>query len=109
MTATRNFRGCRTAAILAAAFALGLAAQQQAAAQAQVSNKWLTVVLPAEPNGIESCNSNRVYEGRVVKFNVTESLVQKNAQDGSLRPRLATSWQQVDPSTWRFKLREGVT
>jgi peptide/nickel transport system substrate-binding protein len=25
-----------------------------------------------------------------------------------VRPRLATSWEQVDDKTWRFKLREGV-
>jgi peptide/nickel transport system substrate-binding protein len=28
--------------------------------------------------------------------------------DGTVSPRLATSWQQRDPVTWRFKLREGV-
>ena len=25
-----------------------------------------------------------------------------------MRPRLATSWEQVDEKTWRFKLKEGV-
>jgi peptide/nickel transport system substrate-binding protein len=29
--------------------------------------------------------------------------------DLSLRPALATSWQPIDPTTWRFALREGVT
>ncbi len=28
---------------------------------------------------------------------------------GQVEPFLATSWEQVDPLTWRFKLREGVT
>lgn len=28
---------------------------------------------------------------------------------GEVQPFLATSWEQVDPLTWRFKLREGVT
>jgi len=28
---------------------------------------------------------------------------------GVVEPFLATSWQQVDPLTWRFQLREGVT
>jgi peptide/nickel transport system substrate-binding protein len=29
--------------------------------------------------------------------------------DLSLRPALATSWQPVDPTTWRFELRHGVS
>jgi peptide/nickel transport system substrate-binding protein len=29
--------------------------------------------------------------------------------DGEVQPFLATEWAQVDPLTWRFKLREGVT
>lgn len=28
---------------------------------------------------------------------------------GKVEPFLATSWEQLDPLTWRFKLREGVT
>ena len=28
--------------------------------------------------------------------------------EGKVEPFLATSWQQVDPLTWRFKLRDGV-
>lgn len=28
---------------------------------------------------------------------------------GTVEPFLATSWEQVDPLTWRFNLREGVT
>jgi peptide/nickel transport system substrate-binding protein len=31
------------------------------------------------------------------------------AADGQVLPYLATSWEQVDPLTWRFKLRQGVT
>lgn len=29
-------------------------------------------------------------------------------RDGSLSPRLATSWESIDPLTWRFKLRDDV-
>jgi peptide/nickel transport system substrate-binding protein len=31
------------------------------------------------------------------------------AKDGSFEPRLATSWEMVNPTTTRFHLREGVT
>ena len=29
--------------------------------------------------------------------------------DGELEPMLATEWEQVEPTTWEFTLREGVT
>ena len=92
----------------AALLALAAFAPGQAGAAATVTDKWVTIVLPAEPNDIEPCHSSRAFEGRVVKYNINETLIQKNAEDGKLMPRLATSWEQVDPSTWRFKLREGV-
>ena len=31
------------------------------------------------------------------------------AHDGELEPMLATEWSQVEPTTWEFTLREGVT
>ena len=37
-----------------------------------------------------------------------ETLV-KNGYDGQLEPMLATEWKQVEPKTWEFTLREGVT
>lgn len=30
-------------------------------------------------------------------------------EDGNLVPALATSWENIDPNTWRFELRQGVT
>ena len=33
----------------------------------------------------------------------------KNGYDGELEPMLATEWEQVEPETWEFTLREGVT
>jgi peptide/nickel transport system substrate-binding protein len=37
-----------------------------------------------------------------------ETLVEYGV-DGELEPMLATEWTQVDPTTWEFTLREGVT
>jgi peptide/nickel transport system substrate-binding protein len=37
-----------------------------------------------------------------------ETLVKYTA-DGELEPMLATEWSQVEPTTWEFTLREGVT
>jgi peptide/nickel transport system substrate-binding protein len=39
---------------------------------------------------------------------IFDSLVNRDARDRDI-PGLATSWRAVDPTTWEFKLREGVT
>ena len=41
------------------------------------------------------------------KQNIYEGLVYRRA-DGTLAPSLATEWQLVNPTTWRFKLRPNV-
>lgn len=69
----------------------------------------ITVVLSEEPDIIDPCEASRSNVGRVVKQNITETLVEIDPDDGSITPRLATEWEQIDDLTWRFKLREGVT
>jgi len=95
--------------LMAAAFAVAFAGTPPALAQApiKVTEKWLTVVLPAEPVDLDGCNSTRQYGGHVVKANIAESLIGEPV-DGKFQPSLALAWQQVDNLTWRFKLREGV-
>ena len=39
--------------------------------------------------------------------NIFEPLARRNA-DLELEPALATSWKQINPTTWRFHLRSGV-
>lgn len=43
-----------------------------------------------------------------MKSNVFGRLLHRNA-DLSLEPDLATEWERLDDTTWRFSLREGVT
>ena len=69
----------------------------------------ITIVLSEEPDIIDPCEASRSNVGRVVKQNITETLVEIDPDDGSITPRLATTWEQVDDLTWRFQLREGVT
>lgn len=46
---------------------------------------------------------------RTVNNNIYESLLTRNAETGELEPLLATDLpEQVDETTWRFTLREGV-
>ena len=68
----------------------------------------ITIVLSEEPDIIDPCEASRSNVGRIVKQNVTETLTEIDPDDGSITPRLATEWQQVDDLTWRFKLKEGV-
>jgi len=72
------------------------------------TGKIVTVVLSEEPEGLDGCNSNRSTVGRVAKQNIVETLTEINPKDGSITPRLATSWKKVNDKTWRFTLRKGV-
>jgi peptide/nickel transport system substrate-binding protein len=42
-----------------------------------------------------------------VTFNIFDTLITRRP-DGKLHPSLATEWKTVAPTTWQFKLREGV-
>lgn len=42
-----------------------------------------------------------------VSFNLYDTLVRRNP-GGSLEPGLATAWELVSPTAWRFRLRSGV-
>lgn len=58
--------------------------------------------LTLDPHGLAL-----LYHTRVVG-QVYESLVNRDA-DFKLEPALATEWRMLNPSTWRFRLRSGVT
>ena len=92
-----------TTASAAALVAMALIAPVEAFAQ-----KTITIVLPEEPDSLDNCNSGRSAVGRVIRQNVNETLIELDPNDSTLKPRLATSWKQVNDTTWRFKLRQGV-
>ncbi len=77
-------------------------------AVADAQDRTVTLVLPEEPDIVDPCHSTRSNIGRVVKQNVAETLLEIDPADGSLEPRLATAWEQVDELTWRFELRDGI-
>jgi peptide/nickel transport system substrate-binding protein len=68
----------------------------------------VTIVIPAEAINLDPLDCIRGTTGRMVLKNVAEPLVDFNINDGSLTPRLATSWKQIDAKTWHFFLRKGV-
>ncbi len=43
-----------------------------------------------------------------IYFMVSDSLVERDLNDLSIKPHLATSWKRLDDTTWEFRLREGV-
>ena len=59
-------------------------------------------ILGLDPHGNNEALTN------AMKGNIYEGLVVRG-WDLSLRPGLATTWTAVDPTTWRFELRQGVT
>ena len=87
------------AALLGTAFALPALAQSDT----------LTVVVTDEPKSLDPCDTDLSNNSRVLRNNVTETLVNLDPGTGEAVPSLATSWSQIDDKTWEFKLREGVT
>lgn len=78
-------------------------------AAAPVMAESVTIVLDTEPDQLDPCQAAKSQVGKVIKQNVIETLTEVNPADGSVSPRLATSWEQVDDLTWRFELRDGIT
>lgn len=68
----------------------------------------ITVVLSEELDIVDPCEASRSNLGRVLWQNISETLTEMVPGEG-VQPRLATSWEELDGGTWRFKLREGVT
>jgi peptide/nickel transport system substrate-binding protein len=75
---------------------------------AAVRAESVKIVLDTEPDQLDPCQAAKSQVGKVIKQNVIETLTEVNPADGSVSPRLATSWEQVDDLTWRFELRDGV-
>lgn len=78
-----------------------------AAAQDSALLPELAIDLAGEPATLDPA---LVYDadGWSIVHSIYDSLVQYGP-DGQLQPLLAESFEQPDPLTWEFKLREGVT
>lgn len=67
----------------------------------------LVIVRPSDPVSLDA-NLETTAPGAWVYGNVIEPLITLNA-DMEIEPRLAESWEFVEPNRLRFYLREGVT
>ena len=99
---SRRLRGLAAALVLGAAAAPGLA-------QEEGSGPEITVVISEEPVDLDPGNTDYRDIAQITKLNVLEPLIFQDVRDASLKPRLATEWERVDDTTWRFTLREDVT
>ena len=66
----------------------------------------LTLAAQAEPDTMDPCRGNGV-SNNIVMNQIYDGLVEY-LEDGTITPRLATEWEQVDDTHIRFKLREDV-
>lgn len=66
----------------------------------------LTVAMQFSPRSGYAIDTDDAFV--LAQLGATETLVDAD-EDGRGIPRLATEWAQVDPRTWRFTLRPGVT
>lgn len=69
--------------------------------------KRLTIAMPSEMAGTIPWEQNDNYTPPVLGM-VVEPLLYLDA-DGAIIPNLAESWEMIDDTHYRFKLREGVT
>lgn len=98
----------KTFAIPAAGLTAFLLLSSTSAFAQAAATDTVTIVLPGGPDRLDPCETPRSVIGRIIKQNVVESLVELDYQNATVKPRLATAWEQVNPTTWRFTLRDGV-
>lgn len=100
---TRRLSSTTLALLLAGA---AVTAGGAAAAQDDTA---ITVVLEQEPDTLDPCELTKKNVGYVIRENIIETVTEIDQQTGQVVPRLAESWENIDDTTWRFKLRDGVT
>ena len=97
-----------TAAGAAAAPAAPAPAAPAKAAPARVEPKGSVILaVPEEPPMLASHDATATFSYPVMR-NVTEALLNRDPKTNALVGELATKWEQTNPTTWRFTLREGV-
>ena len=67
----------------------------------------LVIVANQEPQSMQAQVTYKEIDGVGLR-NVIENLTRIDPETNEILPMLATSWEQVEPTRWHFKLREGV-
>ena len=87
--------------------AAAVAALAPRVARAQGRKPTLTIALPSTPETIDPHQFRSVLSGSIINL-MGEGLLTRDPYTMELRPLLAESWRNVNPTTWEFKLRRGV-
>jgi peptide/nickel transport system substrate-binding protein len=69
----------------------------------------ITIAAWTEPDTLDPCENGHAAMSLITKNNISESLLDRDPTTGELSPRLALSWEPISETTWRVKLREGVS
>ena len=101
MTMPRPFRCWLTQTVVQAVLLAGCCAGHANAANT------LRIASAFDPQTMDPHGLALLYHSRVV-WQIYDSLINRD-EKFQLEPSLALSWQAVSPTTWRFKLRPGVT
>jgi len=91
----------------AGAAAAVAAAWNPSVTSAQARKPTLTIALPSTPETIDPHQFRSVLSGSIIGM-MGEGLLTRDPQTMELKPLLAESWRNVNPTTWEFKLRKGV-
>jgi len=94
-------------ALLKSAAAAAAVAVAPRAARAQAKKPTLTIGFPSSPETIDPHQLRSVLSGSIIGL-MGEGLAVRDPQTMEVKPLLAESWKNVNPTTWEFKLRRGV-
>jgi peptide/nickel transport system substrate-binding protein len=86
----------------------GVAMGRNALAQTPEPAGKIVLAMSVEPDTLENWRAYST-DGHPVIRNIQEALLNRDPVSNELVGELATSWEQTNDTTWRFKLREGVT
>ncbi len=90
-----------------AGVAAATAALRPRTALAQARKPTLTIALPSTPETIDPHQFRSVLTGSIIGL-MGEGLLTRDPQTMELKPLLAESWRNLNPTTWELKLRRGV-
>jgi peptide/nickel transport system substrate-binding protein len=94
-------------ALLKSAAAAAAVALTPRAARAQAKKPTLTIAFPSSPETIDPHQLRSVLSGSILGL-MAEGLATRDPQTMEIKPLLAESWKNVNPTTWEIKLRRGV-
>ena len=67
----------------------------------------VTIVVGEEPLMLAGHDATASFNNQIMR-NFDEALLNRDPKTSELVPELATKWEQTNPTTWRFTLRQGV-